>query len=66
MTVGPKLSLLSFAGGATDYMKKEVKEGRTFDLMFLDADKSEYKDYLDVSFAVFILFIFMNSLVFAK
>ena len=43
-------------------MKKEVKEGRTFDLMFLDADKSEYKDYLDVSFAVFIRPIFHDRL----
>ena len=31
-------------------MKQEVKEGRTFDLMSLDAAKAEYKDYLEVGF----------------
>jgi len=38
-------------GSATEYMKQEAKEGRKFDLIFLDADKSEYKDYMEVAFS---------------
>jgi len=37
-------------GGALELMKKENAAGRKFDLMFLDADKKEYKDYMKVAF----------------
>jgi len=37
-------------GSATEFMKEEVAQGRKFDLIFLDADKKEYKDYLKVAF----------------
>ncbi|XP_076454562.1 O-methyltransferase MdmC-like [Babylonia areolata] len=37
-------------GNALDSMKELLKEGRQFDFIFLDADKSEYIDYLKLCF----------------
>ena len=36
-------------GPALENMKKMAEEGQQFDFIFLDADKSEYIDYLTVS-----------------
>lgn len=36
-------------GSAIDYMKKAAEAGEKFDLIFLDADKSEYWDYLTIA-----------------
>ena len=36
-------------GSALDTMKKMAEEGQQFDFIFLDADKNEYIDYLNVS-----------------
>jgi len=37
-------------GSALDYMKSAVAEKNLFDVIFLDADKSEYIDYLKIAF----------------
>ncbi|KAK7099941.1 uncharacterized protein [Littorina saxatilis] len=37
-------------GRAMDMMKEMAKEGQKFDFIFLDADKSEYIDYLKLGF----------------
>jgi len=37
-------------GSALEYMKKLIADGKTFDLMFLDADKSEYVEYMKLAF----------------
>lgn len=37
-------------GPATEFMRQQVKEGKTFDFIFLDAEKSEYEEYMKVAF----------------
>merc|ERR1712241_1478467 len=45
--VGYKIDLR--IGKAIDSMKELVKEGRKFDIIFLDADKEGYKAYYDIA-----------------
>jgi len=37
-------------GPAIDYMKQAIADGAKFDVIFLDADKSEYVEYLKLAF----------------
>merc|ERR1712242_215946 len=46
-SVGHKIELR--VGRAIDSMKELVKEGRKFDIIFLDADKEGYMDYYDLA-----------------
>merc|ERR1719189_1516196 len=46
-SVGHKIELR--VGRAIDSMKELVREGRKFDIIFLDADKEGYKDYYDLA-----------------
>ncbi|XP_070177331.1 O-methyltransferase MdmC-like isoform X1 [Littorina saxatilis] len=45
---GAKISIR--IGRALDTMRELVKEGQKFDIIFLDAEKSEYIDYLKLAF----------------
>ncbi|XP_012942052.1 O-methyltransferase MdmC [Aplysia californica] len=39
-----------FIGSLSDYMKDTVKAGKSFDLIFMDADRSYYPEYLKIIF----------------
>ena len=39
-----------FSGHALETMEQLVSEGKKFDLVFIDANKTDYKQYVNVSF----------------
>ena len=47
-TVSPRPQV--HIGPALDYMKQAIADGLQFDVIFLDADKSEYVEYLKLAF----------------